>query len=174
MSLPESTKQLIALKQIKSENVEISVNPTDLVMRGTIYQNSEAEQNSCPSSNNQSTQSLRERYFYTYIYIYIAWNHTIINDKLNFSFWRRQICCRYSGGGFVKKSFPFPKLSLQRRRRLMALGSTRERMLRKHKKREKDKEAAMGKSQEVREARYRKARKLLKNAIAKVKTEYWY
>lgn len=54
----------------------------------------------------------------------------------------------------------------------MALGSTRERMLRKHKKREKDKEAAMGKSQEVREARYRKARKLLKNAIAKVKTEY--
>ncbi|XP_025159345.1 metal-response element-binding transcription factor 2 isoform X2 [Harpegnathos saltator] len=76
----------------------------------------------------------------------------------------------YSGGGFVKKSFPFPKLSLQRRRRLMALGSTRERMLRKHKKREKDKDAAMGKSQGVREARYRKARKLLKNAIAKSKS----
>ncbi|EFN76679.1 metal-response element-binding transcription factor 2 isoform X1 [Harpegnathos saltator] len=139
VSLPESTKQLIALKQSTAENVEISVNPSDLVMRGTIYQNSEAEQSSCPSPNptSQSTQSLRER---------------------------------YSGGGFVKKSFPFPKLSLQRRRRLMALGSTRERMLRKHKKREKDKDAAMGKSQGVREARYRKARKLLKNAIAKSKS----
>lgn len=78
MSLPESTKQLIALKQIKSENVEISVNPTDLVMRGTIYQNSEAEQNSCPSSNNQSTQSLRERYFYTYIYTL----HEIIQSSM--------------------------------------------------------------------------------------------
>lgn len=66
----------------------------------------------------------------------------------------------------MKKSFPFPKLSLQRRRRrLMALGSSRERMLRKHKKREKGE----GKTQGVREARYRKARKLLKNAIAKVK-----
>lgn len=76
---------------------------------------------------------------------------------------------RYSGGGFVKKSFPFPKLSLQRRRRLMALGSSRERMLRKHKKREKVcGDGTMGKSQGVREARYRKARKLLKNAIAKV------
>lgn len=30
-------------------------------MRGTIYQNSEAEQSSCPSPLNQSTQSLRER-----------------------------------------------------------------------------------------------------------------
>lgn len=77
MSLPESTKQLIALKQIKSENVEISVNPTDLVMRGTIYQNSEAEQNSCASSNNQSTQSLRERYF---IFIYTL--HEIIQSSM--------------------------------------------------------------------------------------------
>lgn len=77
------------------------------------------------------------------------------------------ISCRYSGGGFVKKSFPFPKLSLQRRRRLMALGSSRERMLRKHKKREKG-DATLSKAQGVREARYRKARKLLKNAIAKV------
>ena len=81
----------------------------------------------------------------------------------------RRTTCRYSGGGFVKKSFPFPKLSLQRRRRLMALGSSRERMLRKHKKRA-DKPGTEGstKSQGIREARYRKARKLLKNAIAKV------
>lgn len=51
----------------------------------------------------------------------------------------------------------------------MALGSTRERMLRKHKKREKGcVDNAMAKAQGVREARYRKARKLLKNAIAKV------
>jgi len=50
----------------------------------------------------------------------------------------------------------------------MVLGSSRERMLRKHKKREKSGDNAMGKSQGVREARYRKARKLLKNAIAKV------
>lgn len=67
----------------------------------------------------------------------------------------------------MKKSFPFPKLSLQRRRRLMALGSSRERMLRKHKKREKS-DGPLSKAQGVREARYRKARKLLKNAIAKV------
>ncbi|XP_020293472.1 metal-response element-binding transcription factor 2 [Pseudomyrmex gracilis] len=133
VSLPESTKQLMALKQSVSENVEIPISPTDLVMRGTVYQNSEAERSSCPSPPSQSTQSLRER---------------------------------YSGGGFVKKSFPFPKLSLQRRRRLMALGSSRERMLRKHKKREKGE----GKTQGVREARYRKARKLLKNAIAKSKS----
>lgn len=49
----------------------------------------------------------------------------------------------------------------------MALGSSRERMLRKHKKREKG-DSALSKAQGVREARYRKARKLLKNAIAKV------
>ncbi|KAK9307710.1 hypothetical protein QLX08_001974 [Tetragonisca angustula] len=136
ISLPESTKQLTALKQSTAENLEIPVNPSDVVMRGTIYQNSEAEQSSCPSPLNQSTQSLRERYI---------------------------------GGGFVKKSFPFPKLSLQRRRRLMALGSSRERMLRKHKKREKG-DSALSKAQGVREARYRKARKLLKNAIAKSKS----
>lgn len=64
VSLPETAKQLIALKQNATENVEIPVNPSDLVMRGTIYQNSEAEQSSCPSASptNQSTQSLRERY----------------------------------------------------------------------------------------------------------------
>ncbi|XP_017875284.1 polycomb protein Pcl isoform X2 [Ceratina calcarata] len=136
--LPESTRQLAALKQKTAENLEISVNPSDVVMRGTIYQNSEAEQSSCPSQSppSLSTQSLRER---------------------------------YSGGGFVKKSFPFPKLSLQRRRRLMALGSSRERMLRKHKKREKS-DGVLSKAQGVREARYRKARKLLKNAIAKSKS----
>lgn len=49
----------------------------------------------------------------------------------------------------------------------MALGSSRERMLRKHKKREKS-DGVLSKAQGVREARYRKARKLLKNAIAKV------
>lgn len=74
----------------------------------------------------------------------------------------------------MKKSFPFPKLSLQRRRRLMALGSSRERMLRKHhKKRDKGSMSAeagggSGKALGIREARYRKARKLLKNAIAQV------
>ncbi|XP_043276168.1 PHD finger protein 19 [Venturia canescens] len=141
--LPETAKQLNALKQSPAENVEISVNPSDVVMRGTIYQNTESEQRSCPNPTSQAptTQALRER---------------------------------YSGRGFVKKSFPFPKLSLQRRRRLMALGSSRERMLRKHKKREKDcvGENSMVKSQSqgVREARYRKARKLLKNAIAKSKS----
>ncbi|XP_043684231.1 uncharacterized protein LOC122636740 [Vespula pensylvanica] len=138
--MPESTKQLNALKESSPENLEIPVNPSDVVMRGTIYQNSEAEQSSCPSPSppSQSTQSLRER---------------------------------YSGGGFVKKTFPFPKLSLQRRRRLMVLGSSRERMLRKHKKREKGcGDGSLGKSQGVREARYRKARKLLKNAIAKSKS----
>jgi len=64
VSLPESTKQLIALRQSVAENVEIPVNPSDLVMRGTIYQNSEAEQSSCPSPSppSQSTESLRERY----------------------------------------------------------------------------------------------------------------
>ncbi|XP_012288737.1 polycomb protein Pcl [Orussus abietinus] len=134
----ESTKQLNALKQRPAENLEIPVNPSDLVMRGTIYQNSEAEHSSCPSPPNQATQSLRDR---------------------------------YSGGGFVKKSFPFPKLSLQRRRRLMVLGSSRERMLRKHKKREKGcADNSASKLQGVREARYRKARKLLKNAIAKSKS----
>lgn len=61
ISLPESTKRLTALKQSTAENLEIPVNPSDVVMRGTIYQNSEAEQSSCPSPLNQSTQSLRER-----------------------------------------------------------------------------------------------------------------
>lgn len=52
-----------------AENVEIAVNPSDLIMRGTIYQNSEGEQSSGQSAspNNQSTQSLRERYFYIYL-----------------------------------------------------------------------------------------------------------
>lgn len=69
----------------------------------------------------------------------------------------------------MKKSVPFPKLSLQRRRRLIALGSSRERMLRKHKKRDKTIVESSSKIQGIREARYRKARKLLKNAIAQVK-----
>lgn len=79
--------------------------------------------------------------------------------------------CRYCniGGGFVKKSFPFPKLSVHRRlRRLFALGNSRKRMLRKQKKREKCGDGTK-EMLEDREARYRKARRLLKNAIATVK-----
>ncbi|XP_070510889.1 metal-response element-binding transcription factor 2 isoform X2 [Cardiocondyla obscurior] len=141
--LPESTKQLIALKQKVSENVEIPVSPTLLIMRGTLYQNSEAEHSSCPSpppatESSQSIESLRNRY------------------------------CNI-GGGFVKKSFPFPKLSVHRRfRRLLALGNSRKRMLRKQKKRDK---ACGDSAKEDREARYRKARMLLKNAIAKSKPQ---
>ncbi|OXU21540.1 hypothetical protein TSAR_004090 [Trichomalopsis sarcophagae] len=139
LSLPESTKQLHALKQSLAESLEIPVNPSDVVMRGTIYQNSEVDQSSGPSPTNQLSQTLRER---------------------------------YSGGGFVKKSFPFPKLSMQRRRRLMTttLVSSRERMLRRQKKRDKTCTEGTFKSQGIREARYRKARKLLKNAIAKSKS----
>lgn len=112
----------------------------------------------------RSSISIRITPFYERYFI----NKTAVNCLLNNSIY----CRRYSGGGFVKKSFPFPKLSLQRRRRLMVLGSSRERMLRKHKKREKVcGDGTMTKSQGVREARYRKARKLLKNAIAKVEIE---
>ncbi|TGZ48158.1 polycomb protein Pcl [Temnothorax longispinosus] len=142
VSLSESTKQLIALKQKASDDVEIPV--SHLVMRGTLYQNSEAEQSSCPSpppltESSQSIESLRNRY------------------------------CTI-GGGFVKKSFPFPKLSVHRRlRRLLALGNSRKRMLRKQKKREKACGDSTKEILEEREARYRKARILLKNAIAKVK-----
>ncbi|XP_008545132.1 PHD finger protein 19 [Microplitis demolitor] len=131
-------------KTINTTNQEITtpvtettvVSPSDIVTVGTVLSKTNANQSTCPtpSTLNQSTESLRER---------------------------------YSGGGFVKKSFPFPKLSLQRRQRLMALNSTRERMIRKHKKR--DKGCDDTKSQIVREARYKKARKLLKNAIAKRK-----
>ncbi|XP_018396737.1 PREDICTED: PHD finger protein 19 [Cyphomyrmex costatus] len=144
--LPESTRQLIALKQKVTEDVEIPVSPTLIVMRGTIYQNSEAEQSSCPSpppltESSQSIESLRNRY------------------------------CNI-GGGFVKKSFPFPKLSVQKRlRRLLALSNSR-RILRKQKKREKASEdSSKETSLEDREARYRKARILLKNAIAKSKPQ---
>jgi len=67
VSLPESTKQLIALKQRVAEDVEIPVSPTHLVMRGTLYQNSEPEQSSCSSpppvtESSQSIESLRNRY----------------------------------------------------------------------------------------------------------------
>lgn len=134
--MTDSTKPLLELTHIKKENLEVSVNPTD-VLRGAIYQNSERGQSSDINVPNQSTEALRER---------------------------------YSGGGFVKKSFPFPKLSLQRRRRLMAMSSSRERMLRKQKKREKENSESNIKLQCVREARYKKARKLLKNAIAKSKS----
>lgn len=76
VSLPESTKQLIALKQKVAEDVEIPVSPTHLVMRGTIYQNSEAEQSSCPSpppltESSQSIESLRNRYISFFIHIFI-------------------------------------------------------------------------------------------------------
>lgn len=76
MSLPESTKQLIALKQKVTEDVEIPVSPTHMVMRGTIYQNSEAEQSSCPSpppltEPSQSIESLRNRYAIFYAHIYL-------------------------------------------------------------------------------------------------------
>jgi len=63
-------------------------------------------------------------------------------------------------------------LSVHRRlRRLLALGNSRKRLLRKQKKREKTCGDSNSKeiSTEDREARYRKARILLKNAIAKVK-----
>ena len=58
----ESTKQLNELKQNAKENLEVSLNATDVAMRGTIYQNCEAEQSSCTSPPNQSTEALRERY----------------------------------------------------------------------------------------------------------------
>lgn len=75
MSLPESTKQLIALKQKAVEDLEIPVSPTHLIMRGTLYQNSEAEQSSCPSpppttESSQSIESLRNRYIIFSIRIY--------------------------------------------------------------------------------------------------------
>lgn len=76
MSLPESTKQLIALKQKVAEDLEIDMSPTHLIMRGTLYQNSEAEQSSCPSpppltESSQSIESLRNRYnlFYAHIHL---------------------------------------------------------------------------------------------------------
>jgi len=77
VSLPESTKQLIALKQKVAEDVEIPVSPTHLVMRGTLYQNSEAEQSSCPSppptESSQSIESLRNRYI-IFMFIYDSLN----------------------------------------------------------------------------------------------------
>ena len=60
--LSESTKQLHTLKQSLAESLEIPVNPSDVVMRGTIYQNSEADQSFGPSPINQLSQTLRERY----------------------------------------------------------------------------------------------------------------
>lgn len=61
--MPESTKPLIEIKQ---ENLEISVNPTD-VLRGAIYQNSETGQSSDTNLPNQSTEALRERYEMKYL-----------------------------------------------------------------------------------------------------------
>ena len=64
-SLPECTKQLNSLKQAPAENLEVAVNPSDVVMRGTVYQqaNGETEQRLCPSESSQppTTQALRER-----------------------------------------------------------------------------------------------------------------
>lgn len=80
--LPEITKQLIALKQRVAEDVEIPVSPTLIAMRGTIYQNSEAEQSSCPSpppltESSQSIESLRNRYtIFTHIFIYFYFINT--------------------------------------------------------------------------------------------------
>ncbi|KAG8034512.1 hypothetical protein G9C98_007588 [Cotesia typhae] len=133
----DSPSTINTTNQEATASVTETVSPSDIVTMGTVLSKAtDADQDTCPtpSTQNQSTESLRER---------------------------------YSGGGFVKKSFPFPKLNLQRRKRLMALNSTHERMLRKHKKRDKGCEDT--KNQIVREARYKKARKLLKNAITKRK-----
>lgn len=71
--MPESTKQLIALKQKVAEDVEIPVSPTLMIMRGTLYQNSEAEQSSCPSppptESNQSIETLRNRYMHAHLFM---------------------------------------------------------------------------------------------------------
>lgn len=64
LSLPESTKQLHTLKQSLAESLEIPVNPSDVVMRGTIYQNTEADPNSGLCPTNQVPQTLRDRYTY--------------------------------------------------------------------------------------------------------------
>ena len=76
----------------------------------------------------------------------------------------------YSGGGFVKKSLPFPEVSSTKRRRYenTNLDSTNEH---KHKNEtiaiiEDINDDTQGSS--MRQARIYKARKLLKNAIAKV------
>lgn len=76
MSLPESTKQSIALRLKVAEDVDIPVNLINQVMRGTLYQFTE-ESNSCPNStplteSSPSIESLRNRYtiFFMYIFIY--------------------------------------------------------------------------------------------------------
>lgn len=55
----------------------------------------------------------------------------------------------------------------------MALGSTRKRIMGNNSK-EENIDNELIKAKEEREARYRKARKLLKNAIAKVLTHFFF
>lgn len=60
----DNTKSLSPLKQSTAENVEIAVNPSDVVMRGTVFPEVEQTASPSPTQQNQSTESLRERFVF--------------------------------------------------------------------------------------------------------------
>lgn len=74
--MTDSTKPLLELTHIKKENLEVSVNPTD-VLRGAIYQNSERGQSSDINVPNQSTEALRERCEFSCFFSFLS------SSKLN-------------------------------------------------------------------------------------------
>lgn len=137
----------IAEKVISTKNDEmynpsmvIPVDPTMVeIMRGMAYQNNTAlseTESPCPSPVDE-----RE-------------------EKIDSSFKTNKI--NYHGGGFVKKSVPFPKINLQRRKRLLALNAReRDMILRRQKRKGK-----LGKNND-KEKRFKKTRRLLRERRAK-------
>ncbi|GLV44079.1 Polycomblike [Carabus blaptoides fortunei] len=150
---PISAHLSVVTKAVESQEPQamvVPVDPTMLgIMRGTAYQNNAAlseTESPCPSPVQVDDKSL--------------------SCDNNFKLYKID----YHGGGFVKKSVPFPKISLKRRKRLLSL-NVRERdiLLR----RQKQKRKLAGKNAEnvpkgTKDIRYKKNRRLLKANVNKI------
>lgn len=148
----ENVIQTVGAAKISEEQeVQSMVVPVDPamvgIMRGTAYQNSTAlseTESPCPSPIEETEDKPVDSNFKLY--------------KMD-----------YHGGGFVKKSVPFPKISLQRRKRLLSLNvRERDMLLRRQKRKGK----LVGKNDpKIKDKRFKKARRLLKRDKLEKKQE---
>lgn len=138
--------QTVNSSKLQEQDAQLMVVPVDpamvVIMRGTAYQNNTAlseTESPCPSPVTETEEKPPDT-------------------------GTKPIKSEYHGGGFVKKSTPFPKISLARRKRLLSLNiRERDMILRRQKRKGK-----LVVKNNDKEKRYKKTRRLLRERREKV------